>query len=569
MISPILCNSYTHDSMTDVMNSHAEFADDSWVWARNKDLSEVELALNTDIERITNWCNKWNMSVAPDKTEVIRVSPKGLQNNTSLKIMMNGTFLKEVPKKKVLGVTIDQDLSFKYHIQEKAKAGFKALRGLQVFTKDFKGCCQSVFMRLYRALVVPLFDYAAAVLVFAQDECVREFGKVQRTAMLKASSCLSSTSTEALQVVTNCLPIDLHLRLRQAQELVRIVAKEDRDALKEDWNVWRTSEGMYMARPNLFRMLLTRFNELRGDLELSRVEKDFVYDSSFMGLSLSRKGKSTREEFQLSKDVQAENIKELLLLIPDTDILIFTDGSALINAGPTGWSAIVYLNGPRSTPVCLKKSFSSCSNNFVGELVGLQLGLNFLSNLDLEDRAQANVHFLTDCQPAITSVFMTSIPENNVELVLEIKEILWEVEKKKVNLLVHWCPGHMDIGGNELADRYAKEAAKETIMMKDDLRILTKKEASVEMKKTTVKKWQRSYSLSESVGKIQDIVIQEKVGHRGIAGEERKQEFRILNHLLCGHTLLNDHKAKVSSDQSNLCNNCQVPETTELFFISL
>ena len=57
----------------------------------------------------------------------------------------------------------------------------------------------------------------------------------------------------------------------------------------------------------------------------------------------------------------------------------------------------------------------------------------------------------------------------------------------------------------------------------------------------------------------------EKVGHRGVAGEERKQEFRILNHLLCGHTLLNDHKAKVSSDQSNLRNNCQVPETAEHF----
>ena len=80
-----------------------------------------------------------------------------------------------------------------------------------------------------------------------------------------------------------------------------------------------------------------------------------------------------------------------------------------------------------------------------------------------------------------------------------------------------------------------------------------------------MKKWRGSYSLSESAGKIEDIVIQEKVGHRGLAGEERKQEFRILNHLLCGHTLLNDHKAKVSSDQSNLCNNCQVPETTEHF----
>ena len=54
---------------------------------------------------------------------------------------------------------------------------------------------------------------------------MRECGKVQRTAMLKASGCLSSTSTDAIQVLTNCTPIDLHLKLRQAQELVQLVAK--------------------------------------------------------------------------------------------------------------------------------------------------------------------------------------------------------------------------------------------------------------------------------------------------------------------------------------------------------
>ena len=53
---------------------------------------------------------------------------------------------------------------------------------------------------------------------------MREFGKVQRTAMLKASGCLSSRNTDALQVTTNCTSIDLHLKLGQAQELVRLVA---------------------------------------------------------------------------------------------------------------------------------------------------------------------------------------------------------------------------------------------------------------------------------------------------------------------------------------------------------
>ena len=79
-------------------------------------------------------------------------------------------FLKETPKEKVyvLGILLDQDLTFKAHIEEIAKASFRALNGLEIFSKDSRGCPQSIFMRLYKSLVVPLFDYGAAVLVLCR-----------------------------------------------------------------------------------------------------------------------------------------------------------------------------------------------------------------------------------------------------------------------------------------------------------------------------------------------------------------------------------------------------------------
>ncbi|MEW8546650.1 MAG: ribonuclease H family protein [Candidatus Thiodiazotropha sp.] len=255
----------------------------------------------------------------------------------------------------------------------------------------------------------------------------------------------------------------------------------------------------------------------------------------------------------------------MLPKIPETEILIFTDGSALTNPGPTGGSAIVFLDGSTSSPICLKKSHSSCSNNYVGELVGLQLGLNFLNSMDLTERSHRIVHFFTDCQPAITAAFFNAVPENNVELVMGIKETLWEVQKKGMEIRVHWCPGHMDIRGNELADKFAKEAANEAISMTDNLSVLTKKDATAELKKNIIKKWQKAYILSESAGKIQDIVSSEKVGQRSTVGEERKKEYRILNHLMSGHSLLNDHRAKINSNSSNLCEVCHVPETVEHF----
>ena len=104
------------------------------------------------------------------------------------------------------------------------------------------------------------------------------------------------------------------------------------------------------------------------------------------------------------KEVQAENIKELLSQIPHTELLVFTDGSALTNPIPTGGSAMVYLDGPTRSPVCVKKRQSSCSNNYTGELVGIQLGVNFLNRIDFTDRPQSTAHFF--CQTAITAVFL-------------------------------------------------------------------------------------------------------------------------------------------------------------------
>ena len=67
-------------------------------------------------------------------------------------------------------------------------------------------------MRLYRALVIPTMDYGAAAFVTATDLAQREFNQVQRSALLKATGCLSNTSFDTLELLTNCIPTYLHLK---------------------------------------------------------------------------------------------------------------------------------------------------------------------------------------------------------------------------------------------------------------------------------------------------------------------------------------------------------------------
>ena len=197
VISPPLCNLYTHDSMEGIEGKHAAYADDTNVWSSHKNIIEVGESTNRDLNlRVKPWCRKCNMSVAADKTDALVITPD-VEPTNMIDIKLGEETLKVVKSKKVLGVVIDNQLNFHEHVQERVKAGFRALKSLDSFIKCHKGCCQSVFIRLYNALVLLFMDYGASVAVTATSDCVTEMGKVKRAAMLKA--CINSTSTGTSQ----------------------------------------------------------------------------------------------------------------------------------------------------------------------------------------------------------------------------------------------------------------------------------------------------------------------------------------------------------------------------------
>ena len=168
----------------------------------------------------------------------------------------------------------------------------------------------------------------------------------------------------------------------------------------------------------------------------------------------------------------------------------------------------------------------------------------------MESIKNRTVHVLTDCRPAIKTAFGGQIPRNKIEILLDIKNSISKINENGNEIKVHWVPGHKEIERNEIADRQAKEAARE--MSAPDipiLPILDKKEAVSELKKQMAEKWQRKYTCSEHSSHIQEIFTE--VGKRNCYGEKDRGTFSVLNQLLSGHTLLTSHRAKISGRPIN------------------
>ena len=96
------------------------------------------------------------------------------------------------------------------------------------------------------------------------------------------------------------------------------------------------------------------------------------------------------------------------------------------NPGPTAAGACLYIQGLNSDPIQLKRPVSPSCNNYVGELNGIHLGLDWLDSQKIKNK---EIHLFVDCQPAIRTIFSTSMPDANIALVVECRQMVKSLEE--------------------------------------------------------------------------------------------------------------------------------------------
>ena len=83
------------------------------------------------------------------------------------------------------------------------------------------------------------------------------------------------------------------------------------------------------------------------------------------------------------------------------------------------------------------------------------------------------------------------------------------------------------------------------------------------IKRNLKDKWKRKFELSDKACRVQEVFTD--VGKRNCIGEEDRHNFSMLNQLLSGHTLLNQHRARLDENVSEMCPVCLSREDPEHF----
>ena len=119
---------------------------------------------------------------------------------------------------------------------------------------------------------------------------------------MKATGCLANSSTEVVEILSNCNPLHLHLKLRQAEELLRIHSKHDNEPIKKEFDSSLNDQNL-KGKKTTFNMLLSAFTEMKGKFNLENVAKEFKYTKELMGLCRQPNLNCNWKEFDQGKNI--------------------------------------------------------------------------------------------------------------------------------------------------------------------------------------------------------------------------------------------------------------------------
>ena len=167
------------------------YADDSTLVAIVPSPGErvaVSESMNRYLNRVSVWCDMWEMKLNVSKTKTMIVSRSRTVQPQLTPLTLEGTVLKESAVLLILGVTFDAKMTFEKHLRYVSSAAAQRLGIMRKSWQVFHD--QSLLLRSFWSFVLLVLEYIPAVWCSAADSHLKLLDRVVRSAGFLAGGVL-------------------------------------------------------------------------------------------------------------------------------------------------------------------------------------------------------------------------------------------------------------------------------------------------------------------------------------------------------------------------------------------
>ena len=158
VLGPLLFLLYINDIGNDITSTIRLFADDCVLYRTIKSDQDSAI-LQTDLKRLVEWSDEWQMSFNIKKCYMMHMTQQR-KSKSLYSYSMKGIPLTSVTSHPYLGIEIQSSLRWDDHID---KITSKASKTLGMIRRNLSGCTKEIKLHAYKSLVRPQLEYASSV----------------------------------------------------------------------------------------------------------------------------------------------------------------------------------------------------------------------------------------------------------------------------------------------------------------------------------------------------------------------------------------------------------------------
>jgi hypothetical protein len=225
ILGPLLFSIYINDLPLNLeLTSCDLFADDCTIHTSNKYFDQLESSLQKDLDNIINWSqrNKMLLNETKTKSMCVTTSQKMLNmHRTDLRLHVGGTAIESVTHHKVLGIIIDQHLTFNQHVESLTKLISQKVHQLRKIKNYLNDSGKKAF---YFSHIQSHTDYCSTVWDGCSADHLKKLNSLHRRSMKLISNKIFD-QTDDLYRHLKLLPLKKHFLFNKAKLVHKILFK--------------------------------------------------------------------------------------------------------------------------------------------------------------------------------------------------------------------------------------------------------------------------------------------------------------------------------------------------------